>query len=220
MNIENNWDWKTHQPLIHLMMGSFEPKLVVELGMGFNSTPVFLSYNPERYIGVENDFAWIDYMTSKYSFKSEYKVIHHDLKDPSIVCYTQKVNLPERLQDTLYYKSLADQFIKEAGKPRLLFVDQFTCLRSISIKTLYKDFDIIIYHDCQQEGIDMYDYHFQDIIDSGFEFYILKSPISWTGCLIRPELGYTQTELKGNIHRYIHIFELTNKVEGLYLEKQ
>lgn len=222
MYIETHWEWKTHQPLIQLMMTSFKPQLVVELGMGFNSTSLFLSYQPQEYIGIDNDKAWLELVQSKFTFKPEYKVLLHDLGDPLIV-NTTSINVisnEQRFRNFLYYQKLRQGIEKGSTYPRLLFVDNFACLRSQSIKVLHEAFDIILYHDCQPDGVKQYGYYFQDIIDSGFEFYILKSPISWTGCLLRPELDFTQTELKGNIHRFIRIFELINKIEGLYLEKQ
>jgi hypothetical protein len=220
IKIETIWYWKTHQPLIHLMMNLFKPNLVLELGMGENSTPVFLSYNPEYFICVENDTRWIDYILSKYSFRSEDQIILHDLNNPSIIVSTTKITDEEVKQSQIYYCNFKDHYLRDRKERQLLFVDNFACLRMIAINAFWKEFDVILYHDCEPEGMIMYSYNFDEILSNGFEQYILKAPTAWTGCLLRSSLGYTKEQLNEAIQPFIDSFCEKNRIKDMYLEKQ
>jgi hypothetical protein len=220
MKVETIWYWKTHQPMIHLMMNLLQPNLVVELGMGENSTPVFLSYDPENLICVENDAAWIDRIKSQCAFRPKDQVIFHDLKNPAIIFNTTNVSPVEKTRGQIYYYNFKNRYLKDRKERQLLFVDNFACLRMIAIDSLWKEFDVIIYHDCEAEGIRMYSYDFKEMLSNGYEQYILKAPVAWTGCLIRSSLGYTEEQLKKIIKPFITAFCKKNEISEMYLEKQ
>lgn len=191
-----DWDCKTHLPALRAVMDLYAPEFVLEMGIGIHSTPVLLEY-PVKYIGIENDMEWVDLMNSKV----EAEIIFHPL-DSSINAGTPLSSLTKEQTDKIsnYYKSLKIPAIR----PNLLFVDQWTCNRVLSINALRGKFDIIIYHDCEPAGIIEYSY---DRINSrGFNTYILKSAKSWTGIMIRQKIDKGFNLLKDAISPHIIIF--------------
>jgi hypothetical protein len=197
MNEEMNYQWATHQPLIQGVLKLYEPKFILELGTGYNSTPLFQGYG---YIGVENDLEWIKEIHKKYYMQ----IIHHDLD-------RQTVSLED------YYKaiSLPNEF------PRLLFVDNYESCRLIAINALRDRFDLIIFHDCEPEPGARVNHY--DMIDSaGFSVYFLKTPSNWTGLMVRHDKGFD--ELLKSVNPYIDEFKQKHpemewmRLANLYIE--
>lgn len=217
MEIIDHWHVRTHQPLIQCMLSVFKPELIVELGTGVNSTPLFLQYSPKELICIENDQEWFKYMKKFFTpEKAEYQIMYHQPEPIHISHYTEK----EQEGSEKYYLDLKTYISERFYSPRLLFVDQVLGLRALSIRTLHSQFDIIIYHDCQPAGTLLNDYHFKDIINAGFEFYILKNDGVWTGVLLHRNLQYTEMQLKRVIASYIDTFQEVNGFCSMYLEKQ
>lgn len=191
------YEWSTHQPLIKAVMELYVPAFVLELGMGDDSTPIFLKYN-SKLLSVENDSVWIDYMKNKYE---NIDVIYHDLKDENIKLGTHLYELVEEKKNEIikFYNSLNIPDLK----PNLLFVDQFTSCRTLSINALSNKFDIIIYHDCQSAGIPWYEYNLINV--KGFINYYLKvNNSSWTALMVKEDKGYEalNTIIKPHIQEY------------------
>jgi hypothetical protein len=175
MKIIDNHEWNSHQPLIKAVMDLYKPQFVLELGIGENSTPIFMSYNV-NHLCVESNKEWIGHIKSKYE---NLNVIYHNLEDIQIGTHLNEITEEQKLDISDFY----DNINLPDLNPRLLFVDQYTACRTISINTLRDKFDLIIYHDCQPDGIEFYNY---DLInDTGFVRYFLKTPISWTGLLVK-----------------------------------
>jgi len=169
-------EWTTHQPLIKAVMQSYKPKFVLELGMGNFSTPLFLQKDV-AYLGVENDLNWIGHLKNNLG---PMNTIFHDL-GPGVKLGTHLNEISENIRASIvdFYKNLKYPDLK----PNVLFVDQFTSCRTLSINTLGEYFDVIIYHDCQPAGIPCYSY---DLINlEGFQIFTLKSDISWTGLMVK-----------------------------------
>jgi hypothetical protein len=155
------------------------PKFVFELGIGVFSTHLFLEYGVE-YIGLENDIEWLNYMKTKYDFKSIFQPL-----DDNITIGTRLFQL-NPVQKTRIYHYYEDLKLPEA-RPNLMFVDQWTCNRTLSINALKDRFDLIIYHDCQPPfGIEEYEYNLINF--TGFNVYFLRCSINWTGIMIRKEI--------------------------------
>jgi hypothetical protein len=170
--VDNNYSWATHQPLIKAVMDLYYPKLVLELGAGYHSTFIFRSYLT-KLISIENDKEWVEYLNTEF----DTKIIYHNLGTINPITVYDK--LPESDKATLieYYNAIEiPEFI-----PRLLFVDQFTCGRAISINEIGFRFDIIIYHDCEPASVPIYGY--DKINLDGYNRYYLKSQASWS-CLM------------------------------------
>jgi hypothetical protein len=174
--------------------------------LGDNSTPIFLKYKT-KLLSVENDSEWIDYMKNKYG---NIDIIYHDLNDVKIFTHLKELSDDKKNEILNYYYNL---IIPEL-KPNLLFVDQFTACRTLSINALYNKFDFILYHDCQHAGIPFYDYNLINV--NGFTKYFLKSPIAWTGLMIRTNIDKGYDAL--NMAILPHIMEYKNKNLINYME--
>jgi hypothetical protein len=207
MNIQSNWDWKTHQPLIRAAMELYVPKFILELGVGINSTPIFLEYK-SKYRGIDNDPEWIKHIEEICNVP----IIFHDLgKDINIATYRKDLSQGKQEEIYYYYTGLKIP----ALKPNLLFVDQFTCNRVLSINALSKRFDMIIYHDCNPNWIAEYDYNL--IGKEGFITYELRTSLTWTGFMIRKELDKGFDSLKKAIEPHINKFVVENPQSNMYL---
>jgi hypothetical protein len=203
MRIWDTWDWKTHQPAIRAMMELYLPKFVLELGMGPFSTPLFLEYKTE-FLSIENDIEWWNYMRDHYKFNS----IFHPLDD-GITIGTRLFQL-NPIQKWRYFHYYEDLKLPDL-RPSLLFVDQWTCNRTISINALKPRFDIIIYHDCQPPGgIEEYEYNLINF--EGFNVYFLTNPVNWTGIMIKKEIDKGFNALAVQITPHIQWFANTFNV--------
>jgi len=164
MEIGKTWQWASHQPLIKGVLKLYEPKFILELGIGENSTPLFQGY---YYLGIENNKEWIDTMGC-YNMN----FLWHDL---------------DRTELTDFYRGLTIPDVS----PRLLFVDNYETCRLIAINTLRDKFDIIIFHDCEPEPGARVN-HYGMINSEGFNVYFLKTPLNWTGVMIRNDKGFNE----------------------------
>lgn len=192
MIIASGFEWATHQPLIRAVMDIYKPKFVLELGIGLYSTPVFFEYRTE-YLGIENNKEWIDEMGKKYinSF------IYHDLGEITEGTGYSELTEKQKQEIVSFYQKLN---IYGPGL-RLLFVDQFTSCRTISINTLKDKFDLIIYHDSESIEVNRY-----DLIDfTGFRRYILKTNKTCTTLMVK------EKQLNETIQPYIKVFQEVNK---------
>ena len=192
MNIGKEWIWASHQPLIKGVLELYDPKFVLELGIGENSTPLF---HGRGYLGIENNEEWIKEIHKKYYMQ----IIHHDLDK-------QTISLEQ------YYKEI----IIPNESPRLLFVDNYESCRMIAINTLRDKFDFIIFHDCEPEpGARINRYNM--INSEGFNVYFLKTSANWTGLMIRNDKGFD--ELLKAVNPYIKEFKKDHpEVKTMYLD--
>jgi hypothetical protein len=194
----DTWDWKTHQPLIRAAMDLYKPKFVLELGAGDHSTPLFLDYDID-FFSIENDLEWVNYMKAKYP---KLRIIYHPLDD-NVTIATRLFQLTP-VQKARIYHYYEDLKLPEM-KPNLLFIDQWTCNRTMSINALKDRFDIIIYHDCQPPGgIEEYEYNLINF--TGFNVYFLRNCINWTGIMIRKEVDKTFEQLQIAMVPHLHDF--------------
>lgn len=221
MYIEDYYGWSTHQPLLRALLKTFSPKFILELGVGLHSTPIFIDYDPDELMCVENDNEWLHKIKTQCSFKKEHTLIFHDLGcGINLQTFLNQLNTEQKIGIVNYYKKLSDLIQNKTKYPKLMFVDNFTCCRSSAINVLYKNFDIVVYHDCEPAGIDWYEYYFVDDLKNRFNSYKLKSQANWTGCFINKNLN--QDELKQNILPYISEYRANNKLysDKIYLEKE
>ena len=210
MDINSNYAYATHQPLIRAAIECYAPKFALELGTGDYSTPVFTEYDLQL-LSIENDGEWIEYVKSKYGLAD---ILYRNLGDIKIGTELGEFTDIQKAEIINFYDTLE---IPEL-KPNLLFVDQFTSCRALSVNSLKEKFDLIIYHDCESAGFAHFSY--DHIKDDGFNKYFLKSPLSWTCLMISKDKDKGYEELSNKIQPYISEFkmeyslgymELTNK---------
>jgi hypothetical protein len=177
MNIHTEWTWGTHQPLIKAVLDLYDPEFVLELGVGMHSTPIFLERN-KLWVGVDNDKSWAQLVSEKHGIP----ILFQDLGE-EITIATPYSSLSKEKQEriTAEYKALKIPDLK----PNLLFVDQFTCNRMLSINALSDKFDFIIYHDGHPDEVSIV-YDYQLIDKTGFNSYALTS-IFGTVLMVRKE---------------------------------
>lgn len=217
--VENDYAWSTHQPLLNALLDVFKPKTVLELGTGLFSTPIFISRNLNKLVCIENDEGWFNRMNGEFGNKCDMK-LHKLENDLNVRTFLRQLTSNQKETIVRYYEALAKSIQDDNLNPKLLFVDNFACCRSLAINTLHKDFDIVVYHDCEPAGITFYEYHFVENLKIEFNSYVLKTPKSWTGCFIRRTLS--QDALKSSITLFVSQYCIENGLDTnqVYLEKQ
>jgi hypothetical protein len=148
----NELHTSSHQPVIIDVLAKFKPKFVLELGIGYYSTPLFRGID---YIGIDNNKEWVDRMNGQYP---DMRFIHHDIGE--LKNYEMDDSKSFLTNAIRYY----DSILLPDVKPRLLFVDNYASLRTIAINTLKDKFQYIIYHDSEAKV-----YRYDKIDDTGFE---------------------------------------------------
>lgn len=219
MKINNNYEWSTHQPLLSGLLDTFKPNYILELGIGIYSTPIFVKYKPEELLCIDNDEEWLNKMLEE--FKGGCNILLHKLDDNlGFHSFPRDLSVENKNHIVEYYGELSETIKEKSLYPKMLFVDNFTCCRTLAINTLCGVFDVIAYHDCQPAGIIWYGYNFVVELKNMFNYYILKTPISWTGAFIRQ--GLDQSRLSSTIIPYISKYCTENGLhsEDIYLEKQ
>jgi len=174
MYIAQGFEWASHQPLINAILDLYDPKFVLELGVGMYSTPLFRYRNA---MFIENDKEWIEKMEAEFGVNIHYhetEINDFDLVD----------DLTEDQREDLirYYVTVK---IPEL-KPNLLFVDNMPSCRVIAIKSLKHRFDIVMFHDFDEVGFKANKYNL--IETEGFNLYSLQTNLTGTGVMIRKEI--------------------------------
>jgi len=219
MKIKKHWPWSTSKPLLSSLIEVAEPKFILELGIGLNSTPIFLNSNCKDIMFIDNNQRWINHVKRKNTFKSYHKTIFHDLgSEVGIGALPKQLTKVKKTEIKDYYNKLLDDISILNKFPRLMFVDHFSCCRALAINTLYKGFDIIAYHDCELRGVRLYEYYFEEDLETNYSHYTLRTPKSWTGCFIKhgSDIG---DRLKNNIKKHILKYSKEINIDSIYLIK-
>lgn len=176
----NNPATATHVPLIRLVLGLYRPQFIMELGVGWYSTPVFdnyVKYNEGcTYEGIENDSNWI--ADVKVSCPAA-NILFHDLGDVDIKMTWRELSQYKKDLIGDYYRDLP---IPES-RPNLLFVDNYGACRVVAFNALKDKFAFVIIHDCEMAGASFY--HYDKLDTSEFNIYYLKNNLSWTALMVR-----------------------------------
>lgn len=206
MNIVNDYEWSTHVPLLKTVVAALNPKLIVELGTGLYSSPVFLNSQAEKLFFIDNDKEWLNHVKENNNFDARCSLIFHDLgSDIKLRTFLRELAPEQKNKIIDYYKDLSVTIGNEPMEPKMLFVDHFTCARTLSINTLFDKFDIIGFHDCQPRGISWYEYYFNEELHKNYNLFFLTSPTSWTGCFIKKSFDIEST-LKTNIIPFVEAY--------------
>jgi hypothetical protein len=203
MFIEKDYAVSTHQPLIKLMAETYKPTFIMELGIGIYSTPLLMSFKAKK-LFVESSLEWIEYM--KPHTKKE-EVIYHAVKNEHHGCAVPEP-LAKEIKD--YYKELSKRVPDGLN---MLFVDNYSCCRTIAIQTLQNCFDIIVYHDCEPEGARVNGYKF-DL--PNHDNFVLHTPKTWAGCFINKRLNPNIKDLQNKIMPILNDYLIENQI--IYLQ--
>lgn len=178
--------WSSHQPVIHSMLELISPKIIVELGIGHFSSPLFINSTAEKLFHIENDIEWFNSIKNHYIFDNRSELIYHNLEG-DINKSTKKSELSlSKIKDIHAFYENFNETIRNINKePKLLFVDQYTCLRTTSINMLGDSFEAIIYHDLETPETYEYEKISKDF-ENTYDHYALKIDNStWTGFFIK-----------------------------------
>jgi hypothetical protein len=204
MKIANEYAWSTHSPMNKALIELFNPRLIVEMGTGLHSTPLFLESAAEKLFFIENDSQWIDHIKSNFSFDHRCEIIYQSLGE-GIINSTKNRKLPQekRLEIANYYKNFATTIDNIDVSLKFLFVDHFACARTSAINNMFDSFDIIVYHDCEPAGVAWYEYTFSESLYQKYDNFILTCPTAWTGCFIKKSLN-AEYDLRNTIESHIN----------------
>jgi len=194
----NDWKWASHVPLIKGVLDLYEPQSVLELGCGLHSTPLF-QVKGITYKGIDNDKDWVRDIKDKLGVIIE----HHDLNGIGPAAIWNDLTASQKEDITLYYQNLGNESLLINKRPKLLFVDGFTCTRQIAIDVLKSYFDIIMYHDShpRRKGRFTYSYKHPKQQEQGFTKYHLRTHRNWTSVMVKDDKGIDP--LKGSVSPYI-----------------
>jgi len=207
MKIESNWIWASHRPLVLAVIDVYRPSFVLELGIGDFSTPLFQNKEFD-YLGVESDPEWIERISEKYPYA---EIIRHDIGRIKRGTLYDELTPGEIAAAAEYYQNIS---IPD-DPSKLLFSDQDASTRVISINELRDKFGMILYHDCEPAVISTYRL---DLINrTGFNRYYLKTPLAWTGFMIRASEDLGFEALNTAIIPHIDQFTAEYGISGLEL---
>ena len=209
----NDYVWSTHVPLIKLILSLFDPRFILELGIGYYSTPLFMEYNSEKMF-IENSQDWINEIALR-----NMNVILHQIDVPNQDIPVHDISEQQKNEISNYYFDLKSK-LKDKPNPRLLFVDNYSCCRALAINILYPVFDLIIYHDCEPQSIARNNYFFEDDLTKNYAHYKLVTPRTWAGCFISNKFEYSEELLQIRIEPIIMAYCKENNIDGIYLQKQ
>jgi len=213
MKIDKDYSWSTHIPLLNAILDVFNPQLILELGMGLYSTKLFLDYNPKRLICIEQDKKWMNYIKDMYAINDSDVAMHYMHDDIKIGTFLRQLTAEQKEEISRYYRLVGRVTTSNSLTPRLLFVDNYTCCRTIAINALYEHFDVIVYHDCEPNAaIYCYEYKFDENLLINYNHYILRTPRSWTGCFVRREFN-NYSELESDIEPYIEQYCIEHDID-------
>jgi len=217
-NITNDYTWSSHRPLLKAIVEDLSPELIVEIGLGNFSTPILHNDKVKKYFGIENDKEWYEYIINNFKFSKHSEVIHHNINLNKAV-FPKQLTETQRTDIANYYANFSKVVsVYENYKNKMLFVDNHTCCRTLAINNLASNFDIIVYHDCEPDGIKWYEYYFGEFVKD-YNHYYLKTPIAWTGMFIKECINH---DLYSVIEKHITTYRLENNIteqDRIYLEK-
>jgi len=141
---EYNAKYGTHLPVLATTLRLFQINGVLELGGGVYSTQLF-HQSTETVQTIENDHSWYEELKSKFHVSLKKTVIF----DETDFSRKEKLlwnDIPTRAKNSLllYHKTLMAH-----PEINFLFVDHFVSLRSVSLLSLIRFMDVIVYHDSE-----------------------------------------------------------------------
>lgn len=184
-----HYKWSTHQPVVKAMVALVSPELVLELGVGRYSTPMFTKFNVKKIIHIDSDAGWLELVqkenASTITSKSEFR--YHDLSTlgiNSIKTLPKDLTAIQQHQIDEYYTALASEIKAMPYKSSLIFTDGFASCRQSTVNCLTRVTDVMIFHDAEHPLVYGYDCLDPKIYETHNE-YLLKTATSWTGFLIK-----------------------------------
>lgn len=208
MSPKKKFKWSSHTPVLKTLIELCSPELIVELGVGHYSTPVFLSSSAESIIHIENNKEWLNLIGKEFQNSKRSRFVFHDLGNTiKNASHYDKLSNQTKIDLIEYYMKLKSEILSMPNQRKFLFVDHYTCARTVSINVLCDAFDAVAYHDA--ETPDAYNYQNLDkSLSEKFDHFVLKTPASWTGFFIKKQLVNTSL-LNSTMDNHCEIFGKT-----------
>ena len=183
MNLNHMKTWGSHVPVNKSIMEFFDITGVMEIGAGYNSTPVFFK-NAPYVVSIETDKEWVEKMKADIQEDENHKMVYHEIAS-HITRPTRRHAVSQDFLDQSYefWMSHLDD------RMNFLFVDCISSLRLEAITRLYEHFDVITFHDYQNPGI-VNHYSGGVTPPKGFNGYIDKTYRAHTGVWINKDIDF------------------------------
>jgi len=213
--------WSSHTPVIYTALELLKPELIVELGMGFFSSPIFFKSDAKKTIHVENTQEWIDLIKDKHKDiidESKSEFLYQNIGDVKLQTKYIELNDEQKKSIDVYYKDLLSKVNQLNYNSKLMFTDGFTALRRPSIDILTNDFDMTIYHDA--EDTENYDYNnIDESLKEQNDHYLLKTATTYTGFFIKKD-SYDKEQLKQIMNKSVERYarEINISTDDIVLE--
>ena len=220
-----HYRWSTHQPVVRAMVELINPEIILELGVGRYSTPLFVKFPAQKIIHVESEQGWLDLVKKEnadgITSKSEFR--HHDIAPlgiESIKILPSQLNESQKSAIDNYYQSLATEIEIMPYKSSLIFTDGFASCRKSTVDCLTGVTDVMIFHDAEKPEEYGYDKLEPKLYETHDE-YLLKTATSWTGFMIKKDIA-TEERINEVINKYVDIYiaELGIDRKGFELVKK
>lgn len=181
--------WGSHIPINSSILKVFDITGVMELGIGYHSTPMFFQ-SAKKVIGIETDKAWIDKMLSEIETDNNHKIIHHKIPNHIKRPTRRHMLSKEELLDARNFmlSHVTDDL-------NFLFIDCISSFRWEALTYLHDKFDVITFHDYQPPGIHNHYCDGKLKLSDDYEMFIDQTYVSHTGVLIHKKLVHKFDEL-------------------------
>jgi hypothetical protein len=213
--------WSSHTPVIYTALELLKPELIVELGMGFFSSPIFFKSDAKKTIHVENTQEWIDLIKDKHKDiidESKSEFLYQNVGKINLATKYFELSNEQKKEIDFYYNDLSSKISKMNYNGKLVFTDGFTALRRPSIDILTNDFDMAIYHDA--EDTETYDYkNIEESLKEQNDHYLLKTATTYTGFFIKKD-SYDKEQLNEIMNKSVERYakEINISTDGIVLE--
>lgn len=187
--MSKNLQWGSHVPVNQALLDTYDIKGVVEFGVGYHSTPLFIKQSP-KVLAIETDREWIQKVQSEFEEKEEFVLLHQDISP--VVRSTRRKDLTKEQLEKQYsfYRSL------DLSEYNYLFIDSASSTRYAIFETIADQFDIIVLHDVNEKGLINHWNDGEGLELSGYKRFIHKTYTQQTGILLREELCSKYDQLK------------------------
>ncbi len=198
---DRSFEYGTHLPVLRSLLDVFQPHGVLELGAGLHSTALF-HRSVKELVSIETNEKWVAEMRRTIPQRQHFTLLHHRFAFNERTRYRE---IPQAAKDEAvrHYEAVL------AGHPKLdlLFIDHVSGLRSHTLAALHPRFDLVAYHDAEDQG---YGWQQHDFDHSPTHFhFILKTFVPHTGVLIRRELAGLVPAWKQSLAQHTRDYFLT-----------
>jgi len=169
--------WGSHIPVSAAVIKTFPIIGALELGAGRHSTK-FLFDNLRYVTSIENDLNWIGKLRLTIPEDEHHQIIHHPIPE------NIKLGTPRKEIDNDVLNEASDFYRKHVDlRFGYLFVDCFAGFRLQALQSIYEQFNVIAYHDANEDNDHYYDYS-KLTLNAKYKSYIDKTFEAHTGLLV------------------------------------